>query len=277
MKKKTLSILLWILAVIFTLGAAYFQRLTGPTKPMRGTLEINNQEYNYRLIRTWGEDSGAEIKLGTEFDKFDAFIIYKRYKSFDKWDTLQFNKSEIGHSVILPQLPPAGKIIYQIKLQRENQDFILNQQPAILRYKGSVPLLYLLPHIILMYLAMLFSMRTGFEAIFVRKRTYMFSILTLIFLVTGGVIFGGIVQKFAFGAFWTGWPFGTDLTDNKTAIAIIFWTLAVIVLTKKRNDIIFPVLAALILFFVYLIPHSLRGSSIDFRELESENKTEIVE
>ena len=34
----------------------------------------------------------------------------------------------------------------------------------------------------------------------------------------GGMILGPIVQKYAFGAYWTGIPFGHDLTDAKNLV-----------------------------------------------------------
>lgn len=276
MNKKKLSIILWVLAVILTLGISTYQRMTGPTKPMRGEAIVNEQKLNYKLIRTWGKESPAEIKLSPEFNDLDVLLIYKRFKSHDNWDTIAFVDNQDFKVAYLPQLPPAGKMIYQVKVQSDNDLYIINSEPAVLRYKGSVPAWALIPHIILMYLAMLFSMRTGFEALFVRKKTFKYSLSTLIFLVSGGLIFGAIVQKFAFDAYWTGWPFGTDLTDNKTAIAIIMWTIAVFVLRKNRNNLIMPVLASIILLLVYLIPHSMMGSEIDFTE-ENNVKTEILD
>ena len=42
-------------------------------------------------------------------------------------------------------------------------------------------------------------------------------------IAIGGLVLGPIVQKYAFGAFWTGWPFGADLTDNKTLAMWLAW------------------------------------------------------
>lgn len=276
MNKKILSILLWVLAVILTLGISTYQRMTGPTKPMRGEIIVNQQTLKYKLIRTWGKDSPAEIMLSEEFRDFQAVLVYKRFKSHDNWDTIPFIEKDQFLVASLPQLPAAGKMIYHVKILKDNELYTVNSEAAILRYKGSVPAWALIPHIILMYLAMLFSMRTGFEALFVRRKTYKYSILTLIFLLSGGLVFGAIVQKFAFDAYWTGWPFGTDLTDNKTAIALIMWALAVVVLRKNKNNLIMPVLASIILLIVYLIPHSMMGSELDFTE-ENIVNIEVVE
>jgi hypothetical protein len=77
------------------------------------------------------------------------------------------------------------------------------------------------------------------------------------------MILGPLVQKFAFGELWTGVPFGWDLTDNKTLIALVFWILAVIMNRKKERPL-YTVLAAVILLLVYSIPHSMFGSELDY-------------
>ena len=63
--------------------------------------------------------------------------------------------------------------------------------------------------------------------------------------------------------YWTGIPFGWDLTDNKTLIAFIFWILAV-VMNRKKERPLYTALAAFVLLLVYSIPHSLFGSELDY-------------
>ena len=87
--------------------------------------------------------------------------------------------------------------------------------------------------------------------------------MTLILFAIGGIVLGPIVQYYAFGDFWTGIPFGWDLTDNKTLIALIFWILAVIMNRKKERPL-YTILAAVILLIVFSIPHSLFGSQLDY-------------
>jgi hypothetical protein len=268
MNVKLKSVLFWFLSLILMLSLSVYQRMTGPTKPIRGKAEIGGSEINYRLIRTWGEVSDAKVTVSVPDKTINGRFVYKRYKSHDEWDTLNMIREDDLLVAYLPHLPPAGKMMYHVYLSNNQSEVLLNSEPAILRYKGSVPSTVLIPHIIFMFLAMLFSMRTGFEAIFIRKNTYRLSLLTTIFLVAGGLIFGPIVQKYAFDAYWTGWPLGTDLTDNKTAVAFIFWLIAVLVLRKKRKNRIWPIVAAIVLIVIYIIPHSMLGSEIDFTEQE---------
>jgi hypothetical protein len=115
-----------------------------------------------------------------------------------------------------------------------------------------------------MFLAMLFSTRAGIEAIRKGRQTYFLSVFTLILLTAGGLFLGPVVQKYAFDAYWTGWPFGHDLTDNKTLIAVIGWLFAVLKLRRNRNARAWAIVAAILLLAVYLVPHSLYGSEIDY-------------
>jgi asparagine N-glycosylation enzyme membrane subunit Stt3 len=101
----------------------------------------------------------------------------------------------------------------------------------------------------------------------------------------GGLVLGPFVQKYAFGAFWTGFPWGYDLTDNKTLIMWLVWAAACVVLWRSRRgraeasaDGLEPgpsgsarvslVLAALVMVGVYLIPHSFKGSQLDYGSLD---------
>jgi hypothetical protein len=88
-------------------------------------------------------------------------------------------------------------------------------------------------------------------------------------VIIGGFIFGPIVQKYAFGAFWTGFPSGHDLTDNKILVGFIGWLLALIALYKFKNPKRWIVFASILMFVIFLIPHSVLGSELDYNELDA--------
>ena len=83
-------------------------------------------------------------------------------------------------------------------------------------------------------------------------------------LLVGGFMLGPLMQKYAFGEWWTGVPFGFDLTDNKTLIAVAFWMFAawrVRAGSPARAEVI---LAALVTLVVFAIPHSVWGTEINW-------------
>lgn len=266
MKYRTRSIILWILSFVLMGGAGVYQRLTGPTHPVRGKVEMAGETIKYKLIRTWEGTTDAEVAVEVEDRTISGTYKFRRFKSFDDWSEKPLERQ--GNELIarLPNQPPAGKVEYQILLGENGNFQSLEEKPLILRYKGVVPAFVIIPHIIIIFLAMMFSMRAGFEAFIHGRYLVKQTLWTLILLTVGGMILGPIVQKFAFDAYWTGWPFGTDLTDNKTAVAFIMWVVAYLKVRKNPNQRGWVMAAAIILLAVYMIPHSMLGSEIDYTQ-----------
>lgn len=258
------SIFLWVIAFLITIGSSVFQRLTGPTYPISGKTDFNNSQIEYNLLRSHSTSKDCEVKIKIKDSDLKANLHWKRYKLNEDWN-IEEMKIKDGYLVAyLPKQPSAGKLEYKIRLfSGDKEKFIPGNKNVIIRFKDDVPAYALIPHIIFIFLAMFFSTRTGLEY-FNKKNYKTYHYLTLIFLIIGGLIFGPIVQKFAFGAYWTGIPFGYDLTDNKTLIAFIFWLLPLFYKNKSETYSKLIITAAIITVIVFLIPHSLFGSELDY-------------
>lgn len=266
------SVILWVVAVVMTVAAAVYQKKTGPTYPVSGEKVVGTETIAYELIRTYNTGSRAAVKILAPDTAITGEINFRRFKSFDKWTHEPMFRSGDTLIGLLPALPAAGKVMYQVTLRQGDESVLLNDHPAILRYKGAVPMFVLIPHIFFIFFAMLFSTRAGLEAIVRGKLTYVYTWLTVIFMAIGGLVLGPIVQKYAFDAYWTGWPFGTDLTDNKSLIAFIFWVIALVVLVTRREKRTWAVVAAIVTLIVFLIPHSMLGSEIDYTKEASQTE-----
>ncbi len=256
------KILLWVLAVIITVAAAIFQRLTGPTYPLRGNIEIDKQKINYKLVRSIEIGSNTAIKIPF-IENTEAYVVFKRYKTNDSLNCIKMQKEKDQYIAILPDLPAAGKYAYSVYYKKNNEKYYLNKSDIIVRYKGHVPSWILILHVLFMFLAMLFSNYTGILAIINNYYINHWAILTMLFLFIGGFIFGPIVQKFAFNEFWAGFPYGYDLTDNKVLLSFIAWIIAWFTFRKTKNSKWY-LFASIITIIIYLIPHSLYGSELDF-------------
>ncbi len=268
MKKTLLSVALWCLALIITLSSAVYQRLTGPTHPVRGSAEIIGRTVRYSLPRTETVETDAPLVFTVPDTSIRGYVTYKRYKSFDEWQRIHMKRSGDELRAYLPNQPAAGKIMYYVFLESGVERVSLTgEEPVLLRYKGFVPLAILIPHVIIIFFAMFLSNRTALEAVRKTGSPYSYMCWTIGFFFVGGLILGPLVQKYAFGAFWTGFPFGTDLTDNKTLIAFVGWILALFFNRGERSSRGWILCAALLMLAVYLIPHSLLGSEIDYTKI----------
>lgn len=273
--------LYWILAIIITLSAAYYQRKTGPTYPKHMDISLNGTEYGLKLIRSMEIGDRSEVKLAVDDTTISAKLFYKRFKVNEEYQEVDFiyksypvdsyimnnifkMTEESGFFAKLPEQPAAGKLEYYVEVyDNSGKNLIAKEEPIVIRFKGAVPPKVLTPHILLMFIAMLLSTLAGLMAIGKHRAYKKYGFLTLIFLLLGGMILGPLVQYYAFGAAWTGIPLGWDLTDNKTLIAVLFWIWAVIANRKKEKPLL-TALAAFVLLLVYSIPHSMFGSELDY-------------
>jgi len=168
----------------------------------------------------------------------------------------------------IPVQPSAGKVEFFIRLFDQSGTSPVeipgNGERIIARYKDPVPSWALIPHIILMFTAMLTSNRLGISVVFGEKIKPHLVWITFLTLTIGGLIFGPIVQHYAFGAAWTGWPVGNDLTDNKSAIAFLAWLIPIIGIIRQKDCRRSIMIASIITLAVYLIPHSVLGSQHDY-------------
>lgn len=272
--------ILWSLALLITVGAAVYQRRTGPTYPKRLTITVNNSIANLKLVRSLSLNEKPQIRLNINDTSAKAKLFYKIYKSDAAYQDVPFiynvfpvkspvmNKvfhiyEEKGFFASVPQQPPAGKVQYYFEVtDSHGTKTYENDTPIVIRFKGGVPASILVPHILLMFIAMLFSTLAGLMSLIKYPLYKKYAVWTLLLFIAGGFILGPLVQYYAFGDLWTGIPFGWDLTDNKTLIAGIFWILAV-VMNRNKERPFYVVLAAIVLLLVFSIPHSMFGSELN--------------
>lgn len=264
MARKTA--LIWIIAIAITLSSAVYQRRTGPTYEIRGDFDLAGQTISYMMERTWEGDTDQQVSVDVPSEAFSGIVEWKRHKVEEAWTTVPMTFSEGSLAGHLPNQPPAGKLDYTVTISAGGEEYTISNKgrSIVTRFKGVVPIWALLPHILFMFVGMMFSTRTGLEAIFKRDNLKRLIITTFTLLFLGGMILGPVVQKFAFGALWTGIPWGWDLTDNKTLLFMIAWGWALWAVLKDKNARGPALIASIVTIIVYLIPHSVMGSEIDY-------------
>jgi len=276
--------LLWIGAILLMAAAAVYQRATGPTYPMRGEFTAGGQTFSYELIRSdWSSRTNGAAEVVVPDPGPDSVIgarlLYKRYPTPDEFTARAMVRQEADGGPRLagrlPAQPAAGKLAYFIELDLSNGSEIRipEQENVIIRFKNHVPGGVLWPHVAFMFFAVLIGMRAGLGALFAPDSMRLWAWISLVAMTVGGLIFGPIVQKYAFGEYWTGFPFGGDWTDNKMLVMWLAWALAcgVIGFRPKRKETVSRAvvgLAALVMTGAYLIPHSMGGSQLDYSKVE---------
>lgn len=264
-KKKLFGwMFVWICALALTGSALIYQSIYGPTKPKREQLWLNDaQDFRFRLPRSHGGNTNCLIEISIPDVSVKGVLFYRRYPTNEEWQQISMVRVSDKLAAFLPMQPPAGKLEYYLKFNQDGRVFrIPDAESVVIRFRGEVPAGIILPHAILMFVAMLLSNLTLFLVIFRFRQYKIFAIITLVALIVGGLILGPLVQKYAFGQYWTGFPAGMDLTDNKILIAFIFWAIAVAGNLKKDRKYL-VILASIVMLVIFSIPHSSMGSERD--------------
>ena len=240
----------WLLAIVITLVLSIYQRMTGPTYPKRITVELKGESYKIKLPRSGVQHDEMVTLKGIPSD-VSSQIHYRRYPSADEYTTADFVWEDSAWQAVLPVQPVAGKLQYYITV--DGKDY-LKDEPVVIRFRNDVPASILVPHIMLMFAAMLFAVYT-FLLVVTRRKYSLWLKITIGTLFVGGFILGPLVQHAAFGPWWAGFPYGTDLTDNKTLISFLFFIVALATLRWKYNKWVVG-LAVLVMIVIFSIPHS---------------------
>lgn len=273
------KVLFWILAIVITLGASVYQRMTGPTNPKYVETSIAGEDYKFKLPRSGGETDCSVVLKGFGSQQMqdslgmsvDAVMHWRKYPSSDDFIAVRMMPAEEGLTAFLPAQPQAGKLEYYIEIQTFRKDevqalktrtMLCYDDPLIIRFKGDVPAWALIPHILCMFISMLFGAYAFLCALTNMPQYRRYTILSFVLLALGGFVLGPIVQKYAFDVYWSGFPFGSDLTDNKTLFAGLA-LLAAVVTGKYRWNRWVVVVAMVVMFAVFSIPHSMRGSQLN--------------
>jgi len=266
-------ILLWFLAFVLTGAFLVWQKISGPTYEKRFDTELVGTRIKGELLRTHSITADMPVTIHVPDEAVSATVVWRRFPTNDPWIDLPMVRDGEVLRAEIPRQGMAGKVEYHVEFTKDGQRVEVPEgEAAVARFKGDVPNTVLMLHIFAIVMAFLFSTRAGFEALANGPALKLLSRLSLGFIMVGGLFLGPIVQKYAFDAYWTGWPLGEDLTDNKLAVGALLWLIAVI---RSRNagpgnaaGKWWAVAAMLVIFVIFSIPHSIHGSTLDYESGE---------
>lgn len=255
--------LFWFLAFMITAASAVYQRLTGPTYPVKGKAALSSGEIGFRLPRSAEITSDCEVSLEVPDAEVGGRLLYRRFRTDDAWSEAVMTRRQHELVGLLPRQPVAGKLAYKVVLvDRGKETSLTGDKDIVIRFKGAVPMPLLLAHVLVIFAAMLFSTRAGIAALDRRSDPRRLAAWTAGLFFVGGFILGPLMQKFAFDAWWTGFPLGKDLTDSKTLLAMLAWIVALAAGRSGRKSRGWVLAASVVTLVVFLIPHSLLGSEL---------------
>ncbi len=157
--------LFWFLAVLITLGSAVYQRMTGPTYPLRVQAGFGGTAESFKLPRSADTVADAEVAVPAPAPA-EGWLEWKRFKTADDWATVPLARDGDRLVGLLPRQPAAGKLVYRLHLRPApgSPEAVL-EKPVVMRFKDPVPAWIIIPHILVMFAGMLLSTAAGLAAL----------------------------------------------------------------------------------------------------------------
>lgn len=142
-----------IIAIIITVAAAMYQRMTGPTHPYRASASVDGTEYSFALKRSQTNTYPCLIKLDVP-EEVSGTLYFRRFRTNDEWTPVVMKHESGKLAGELPSQPAAGKLEYYIVLKGRSgsETALLREKPVVIRFKGNVPAVIMIPHILVMFL-----------------------------------------------------------------------------------------------------------------------------
>ncbi len=214
--------------------------------------------------------------------EIDAVVRY-RTPGEEVFETV--GMSEISEGVWVAGLPgkeKVSRIEYGFRISRAEVSEVGTSTASsetgyyLTKYKGEVSVTVLVLHILCMFAAFFFLVEAligAFAMLFMGEEKE-FTVAqvrwVLLFTFLGGWPLGFALNWQRFGMCWEGFPFGYDITDNKTQLIAIFWLIVAVLSWKSfmcsrtGRDVVGPgvfavavIVASVLSLALYLVPHSL--------------------
>ena len=281
MERRNVRLVRVIVGVVATILLLGVTRIVSTTRPRERVVESGGVRIEHLTVtgQVGPGDPLIEARIVTE-RSVTPHLIYKMSR---EGEMVQIDMTPVGEERWQARLPSREKgerILYGIAVPLDDGTTVTLPEDGTtlytLKYKGEVSRAVLILHIIFMFVAFYFLIQCLWSAIDVmntgRGKGEAVANARWVFLTTfiGGWPLGFILNYQAFGVIWEGYPFGYDVTDNKTQLIFIFWLVSLLLVRGsflgrgEEKDLLGPrgfATAALISFivslFLYIVPHSL--------------------
>ena len=255
---------LWTVAVLVSLAAAQIEMQTGATHPLRRVVEIADSTFRVKLPRLHSGSSGAKVAI-PDPGGINAKLLWREADSGGDFVRVPMTSEGETLMALFPSRNPPDKLEYRLELEGAGDTIIVPEGRLVtLSFTGGVPAWLLVPHILFMFLTTLFAARCALELLNPARDLKKFTRLTLGALIIGGFVIGIPAEYYAIGKWWTGFPLGNSVTDNKTLVVLAFWVTALVALERggdspSATSRWLSVLAASATFVLFLLPGDICG------------------
>lgn len=208
--------------------------------------------------------------------KVEIFYKEKKDQEFLRSEFTRLKDTSIYNDFV-PGLPKGKRYFYYISIEAGNGDVMVvpptaldKEKPAYyyVTYEAHTDRLWLILHIVLAIGAVIYWIHTFFYSIcYLRtgqdiyfRKGYSSAFWGNVAFFIFAIPLGCVIAWQTFGTPWTGVPIGWDITDNKSLITLVFYSVALAGAKAgrftPRTFSILGIIGLILTIIVYNIPHS---------------------
>ncbi len=222
-----------ILAVLLTVLLLGIARRTS----MRHSLEYLTETHGITFTHetaTEGFSDGAQVALKATKTDTEVAVVRFSDQPGGPYQELNMTPENGVYKVTLPAKEKGSKQYYHIEVYKNNIKIATfpTAGDQVIKFKGNVTHVVLVAHILCMFATIFFGLMAVFTSIDLARGkgdarlSILYVLLTFASAYIGGIPLGIVVFRQTFGGSgWGGWPLGTDITDTKTELLLLFWLI----------------------------------------------------
>jgi len=270
-----------ILGFILTVALLWMSRSLSTRKPHDLVVERSGFRIEHRTVTEQVGPGSPDLSLTVKGDgAIEPVVRYREGKEETLRTVVMTDGGDGMWRTALPEFEKGTKIYYALELLRgggtvaripeEDGSFLF------IKYKGKVSAIVLTLHILFMFASFYFMVQSLWSAIGIlagrawKAEAVRHARWVLISSFIGGWPLGFILNYQAFGVVWEGFPFGYDVTDNKTQIMFVFWLVSLLLVrgsflgrgeerdTLGARGFAYALMVSFIVSLsLFIVPHSL--------------------
>jgi hypothetical protein len=270
-----------LVPLLITVALLALARRLSTRRPHDIVVEEAGVTVSHRTVTEQVEEGNPVVSV--HLDRIQAAPPVIAFKDGVHGEQSEMTMHDAGggtYQIALPDLGKGRRCYYalsvetaggsRIRIPEEQGGFLL------IKFKGDVSDIVLVLHIVFMFGAFFFMTRSLLGAVGIlrggaaKRETIRTLRWCLILTFIGGWPLGFVLNYQAFGVVWEGFPFGYDITDNKTQVMFVFWLVTALLVRgsffrgDEGGDTLGPkgfALAVVLSFIVslglFILPHSL--------------------
>ena len=238
------SIILWIGAFVISFLFVFANRFISPEYPVTGSFGIDMKKVTYQFEKVYRGKDDYKIIIKTEIDSLNGSILWRVKNSNSGWNAEPMKYSDNTLTGKIPHQPPSTLIEYQVKVRKEGKTYYLPQNGKItLKYFSSVPPSIMGFYYLTLYLALIFSVRTGLDYFNENQKIKKLAIFTIMIWIANIIVFNPVKHTYELST-----RIGsivlpiTKLFDIQHITILIIWIIGIILIFNLKKYKIWAVI-----------------------------------